>query len=182
VRWDTVPHDQTVAPVREPGEDSTIEQAIGWAQVPDGFKRDVASPRDGFGRRFELCMKPVWVFKWQGRMSITVNAHLMPVLVDFFHQVWVLLYGFSNQKECGLNLLPCQRFKHLRCIAWMGAIVKGEGDFTARFIAVPEHLWVFSLHGTIILIQAGINQFHFELVVLFRFCPFYPVLSVKFIL
>jgi hypothetical protein len=83
-------------------------------------------------------------------MPVTMHARLMPMPANLFHQIGMLFDGLSNQEERGQDRVARQRLEHLRCVAWMRAIVKSEGNLRTRLIATPEDFRVFPLHRTII--------------------------------
>ena len=62
-------------------------------------------------------------------MAIAVQCELMSAFMDLSHQLWILLNALSNQKECCADFVFCQSVQHLRCIAWMRTVVKGQGDY-----------------------------------------------------
>src|SRR5262245_49391620 len=95
-------------------------------------------------------------------MPITMDARLMSALMDLAYQICVFFDGLADQEKCGLSVMLCQRFEHSRRIAWMRAIIEGQGDLGTCFIAMPENLRVFSLHRTIISSQANCDQVHIQ--------------------
>ena len=65
-----------------------------------------------------------------------MHGELVSVLMDLFHKVRVALRALSNQKERRLDLILCQNIQHLRRVAGMWPIVKGQGDLATGDIPI----------------------------------------------
>jgi len=64
-------------------------------------------------------------------MMIAMQRELMSALMDLLHKMWILFNVFPDQEERRMDVMLCQHIQHLRCVARMWAIVKGQCDLAA---------------------------------------------------
>ena len=87
-------------------------------------------------------------------MTVTMQGKLMSALVNLFYQIWVLFSTFSHYVKSSAHVIFFQNIQHARRIARVRTIVKGQSDLIAGFVAVPQDIWLSSLHCAVKMLES----------------------------
>src|SRR5262245_494850 len=95
--WDVIPHDWLVTPGNEMGKGSARKSTVGWSHCINSLEFDITDFGDGLAGTVQLQAQVSWFLEREGEMLITMDADLMPALMDLFDQGWLFLNLFSDQ-------------------------------------------------------------------------------------